>query len=255
MKRSDNPAQVIRNLFDEKKILTINELCFALGQCARMTAFRVLQELGYLSSYSHRGSYYTLVELADFDEQGLWVWRGIRFSRFGTLGKTIAALIPESAAGFTVAELDGLLGVETKHACRRLSADGVVTRMKISGCYVYLCSDSSTRRRQILMREDRNAAVEVGLGVDVELLPDEAKAAIILFYSLLNEKQRRLYAGLEAAKFGYGGDRKIADLFGLDPHTVAKGRQELFGGSVDGSIRAPGGGNRPVEKKRRPSSM
>ncbi|MDT5026431.1 MAG: hypothetical protein QOE61_2857, partial [Micromonosporaceae bacterium] len=29
------------------------------------------------------------------------------------------------------------------------------------------------------------------------MLPDELKAAIILFYSLLDERQRRLYAGLE----------------------------------------------------------
>lgn len=255
MKRADSPAQVVRKLFDDRKILTINELCFALGQCARMTSFRILQQLGYLSSYSHRGSYYTLAEMHVFDDYGLWAYRGVRFSRLGTLVKSIAALVPESPGGFTVAELDGLLGVETKHACRRLSTNGIIAREKIAGCYVYLSSDLSTRRRQILMREDRNAAAEVGLGVDMELLPDEARAAIILFYSLLNEKQRRLYAGLEAAKLGYGGDRKIADLFGLDPHTVAKGRQELFAGAVDGSIRAPGGGNRQVEKKRRPSSM
>src|ERR1035437_2174221 len=60
-----------------------------------------------------------------------------------------------------------------------------------------------------------------------EVVSDELKAAIILFSSMLNEKQRRLYAGLESLKLGYGGDQRMADFIGMDPHTVAKGRREL----------------------------
>ena len=77
----------------------------------------------------------------------------------------------------------------------------------------------------------------------------------ILFFSLLDEHQRRLYAGLESQKLGHGGDRKIADLLGLDVHTVARGRRELFGGEVDRErVRRQGGGRQAVEKKRRTSS-
>jgi hypothetical protein len=80
---------------------------------------------------------------------------------------------------------------------------------------------------------------------------DELKAGIILFYSLLDEKQRRLYAGLEALKLGRGGDRRISDLLGLDPHTVAKGRQELLRQEVlPERVRQAGGGRKPTEKKR-----
>jgi hypothetical protein len=83
-----------------------------------------------------------------------------------------------------------------------------------------------------------------------KLLP-ELKAAIILFFSLLDEQQRRLYAGLEAHKIGYGGDRKIADFLGLDVHTVSRGRRELFGQQVERQrVRRKGSGRRPAEKKR-----
>jgi hypothetical protein len=79
----------------------------------------------------------------------------------------------------------------------------------------------------------------------------ELKAAIILFYSLLDEQQRRLYAGLEAHKLGHGGDRKIAEFLGLDPHTVARGRQELFSQQVQRQrVRKTGAGRRSTEKKR-----
>jgi hypothetical protein len=82
-----------------------------------------------------------------------------------------------------------------------------------------------------------------------ELSP-ELKAGIILFYSLLDERQRRLYAGLEAHKVGHGGDRKIAEFLGLDVHTVARGRRELLGGEVERQrIRQAGGGRKRGGKK------
>ena len=84
-----------------------------------------------------------------------------------------------------------------------------------------------------------------------DLAEDEAKAVVLLFLSALNERQRRLYAGLESLKLGYGGDSYIAKLFGMDPHTVARGRRDLENGDWDtGRLRAEGGGRSAVEKKR-----
>jgi len=61
---------------------------------------------------------------------------------------------------------------------------------------------------------------------------NELKAALIIFFSTLDEKQRRLYAGYESLKIGHGGDKRIADLLDIDPKTVAKGRRELLGGKA-----------------------
>jgi hypothetical protein len=90
------------------------------------------------------------------------------------------------------------------------------------------------------------AAVSVDSSTDVS---DELRAAIVLFASLLDEQQRRLYAGLESLQLG--GDRQIADLLHLDPHTVAKGRRQLLAQEVQADrVRAVGGGRKPTEKKR-----
>ncbi len=84
-----------------------------------------------------------------------------------------------------------------------------------------------------------------------EVVSDELKAAIVLFSSMLDEKQRRLYAGLESLKLGYGGDQRIAEFIGMDPHTVAKGRRELLEQDlVIDRVRKAGGGRKPLEKKR-----
>lgn len=46
-------------------------------------------------------------------------------------------------------------------------------------------------------------------------------------YQFLSEKDRRLYAAVEAAKLGHGGITYIADLFGCSRQTVSAGLDEL----------------------------
>jgi len=250
MEKRKSGEDIVRKYFQINKIATLDELKKLLTTDARMTVFRTLQRLGYCSSYSHRGGYYTLCGIPEFDQFGLWAFHGARFSQYGNLLRTTAALVEHAEAGYTASELETVLQVEVKHSLLQLKRRGLIVRCKIVGVYVYTSIDEGRRRQQNLMREDREAAAEIGIGVDAEQLPEEAKAAIVLFFSLLNEKQRRRYAGLEAAKLGHGGDLRIATLFGLDPHTVAKGRRELLEGNVDrGSVRQGELGRKRVEKK------
>ena len=72
-------VQVLKFL-QENKIVSLEELKAILRVDVRMTVFRVLRRLEYLSSYSHRGQFYTLRQIPDFDESGLWSFRSVRFS-------------------------------------------------------------------------------------------------------------------------------------------------------------------------------
>jgi hypothetical protein len=71
--------------------------------------------------------------------------------------------------------------------------------------------------------------------------------------STLDERQQRLYVGLESQKLGHGGDRQLALITGLSVDTIAKGRQELGQADASDRIRAVGGGRPRVEKKTRRS--
>lgn len=249
MKPHDQRADGVRNLLETSMIASIDELKEAAGTNAVMTVYRCLSRLGYIASYSHRGQFYTLKTIPKFDQQGLWACGEAMFSRYGNLLETATAFVVQSAAGFTAAELEMVLQVETKHALLRLYRKGVLARVNLDGRFVYMCTDRDERRQQQLMRKENDAFREIGARV-TEFLPDELRAGIILFFSLLNEKQRRLYAGMEAARVGHGGDRKVAEMLELDCHTVAKGRRELFSGVVErSSVRSAGAGRKPVEKK------
>ena len=161
--------------------------------------------------------------------------------------------VTEAAAGYATDERAHGLHGGVKDALRKLAHEGRIFREKVSGRFVHLAADGSARSAQRRARQVWDAPPsDLSFGAGVRVVPDELKAAIVLFFTLLGESQRRLYAGLESMKLGHGGDRRIADLLGLDPGTVARGRQQLLSKDVEVErVRKKGAGRKPVEKKRR----
>jgi hypothetical protein len=103
-----------------------------------------------------------------------------------------------------------------------------VTREIVSGLYLYTATDRALQRGQLLTRRTVEALPTVADTSVLEVSEKELKASILLFFSLLDEQQRRLYAGLESLELGRSCDRQLADFLDLDPHTVARGRQQLL---------------------------
>src|SRR6266536_4070504 len=126
---ADDLAKALRR----SKIATMPELKRALGTDVDVTVFRKLKQLAYRTSYSHRGSYYTLDETARFDEHGLWSFHSVWFSRHGTLLDTAQAFVENSSAGHFAEELDHLLHVGTKEPLLRLVQDKRIVREPVGG--------------------------------------------------------------------------------------------------------------------------
>jgi hypothetical protein len=75
-----------------------------------------------------------------------------------------------------------------------------------------------------------------------------------LFLSRLDEDQRRWYLALESQRMGWGADRLLMEITGVDEKTIRRGREELTASLVNrpaDRIRQPGAGRPAVEKKRR----
>jgi hypothetical protein len=237
----------LRLYFRDHTIATMEQLKTVLGTAVDMTVHRKLQQLNYLTSYSHQGRYYALRDLARFNSSGLWWHEGVRFSQYGTLIKTVQELVSTAESGYTLAELRQVLGCEVKETLLTLVKQNRIHREAQDPGYVYFAMAPAKRREQQLARLLKGPSPH--LVGSPEVLPHEIRAAILLFLSLLDEKQRRIYAGLESLRIGQGGDAAIARLLGLDPHTVAKGRQQLLERDLEiDRIRRQGGG-RPVIKK------
>src|SRR3989304_5865393 len=92
-------------LLRRERIATIEQLKATLGTSVDMTVFRKLREIPHHTSYSHRGRYYALDDVAHFDKRGLWTYRDVHFSRFGSLVETSERVVNDAEQGLFASEL------------------------------------------------------------------------------------------------------------------------------------------------------
>jgi hypothetical protein len=157
-------ASRLNQLFRRKRAALLDDLRAALGTASRTTIFRILKAVGYFTSYSHAGRFYTLRHIPRFDRLGLWSWRGIGFSSHGTLRATLIFLVEQSEAGRTHEELQRQLGLRVHDTLRSLVQEGSIERQRLEDIYLYLSTDpkkaaAQTSARQKLQVTSRAAAV------------------------------------------------------------------------------------------------
>jgi chaperonin cofactor prefoldin len=236
MKTVQYPVNQLEKQFESKIVLNMKEMKMILGTDVDMTIYRNLKRLYYVSSYSHAGKYYSLKRLARFDLLGLWHYNDIHFSKVGTLKNTVLYLLKRSKEGYLAKELQEMLKVTVHNILLTLSRDDQIIREQIGNNFVYFHLDKiSTQlkhRKEWLLQP---------LATYTECMA--------LFLSGLNEKQLRLYAGLESIKIGYGGDKVISEKLGINVKTVARGREELLTRNIDFSRIRDLGAGRPSLKK------
>ncbi len=112
---------------------------------------------------------------------------------------TAEAFVRSSMAGYSAAELKDILHVKTKHALTHLVRCGRLKREQMGSVYVYLPPEGSAARQQRNARKIFSKQSSAALIVsNPDLAAEKAKATVLLFCTMLDERQRRLYAGLES---------------------------------------------------------
>jgi hypothetical protein len=158
MHSTTDATQSLTRLFQRQPVVDLPQLCEALETRSRMTVFRRLSALGYRSSYSHAGRYYTLRELPHFDADGLWQHAGILFSRDGTLRATVARLVEEAEAGQRYRELECRLQLRVYAPLTSLVVDRRIDRRPVQGEFLYVSADPARATVQVERRVSLDAA-------------------------------------------------------------------------------------------------
>ncbi len=178
MDSKDKVARVLQR----KRVADMETLRNAVGERSRRSIFRDLVQLGYLSSYTHVGRYYTLKSIPSFDEQGLWFHQDIGFSRAGTLKQTVALLVEQTPEGRTHDELRTLLRVRVHNTVLELLRQGRIGRERLQHVYLYVSADPSRAAAQVAERKALTATLAEVLRVAtdqevVEVLVEALRAA------------------------------------------------------------------------------
>ena len=146
--------KALRGFFKKKRVAMLPDIYALLGTTSRMSAFRRLRELDYLSSFSHVGRYYTLPGVANFDPQGLWFYEEAGFSRFGNLKETVIHLVDQSVAGKTHEELEQQLRLRVHNTLLDLVRSDKLAREAFEGVFVYLSRRSDRAQQQLARRRE-----------------------------------------------------------------------------------------------------
>jgi hypothetical protein len=251
MRKVKYETDKLLKMFHQNKVLTLDIIAEVLGTTVKMTILRKLKKLSYHSSYSHAGKYYSLNEIARYDENGLWSFNRIHFSVNGTLINTIIYLIDRSESGYFASELKKILKVRVQDTLFKLYSNQKVYRKQINGEYLYLSigrwEQQFEKRKHLIEAEAGEKELYLVSGYDAA----EVRSVLQLFLSTLNEKQRRLYAGFESMKMGRGGDSIMSKITGMNIKTIASGRKELLSHDITNDrIRQEGGGRHSIKKNR-----
>ncbi|MCX6930757.1 MAG: hypothetical protein NT154_47275 [Verrucomicrobia bacterium] len=186
----DATASLLRR-WRRKKVITLPELMEELRTSLR-TLRRRLKEWGAMASYNHNSRFYTLPELPQFDEHGLWFEGDIGFSRHGRLPQTIVALVRQSPGGLTAAQLGQRLRMDPRSFLWQFHQHPDLRREKHQGHYVYFAADPAVATRQRALRSAALAAVP---------LPSAAEAIAVLVQAMQHPERsaEQLAAHLHAA--------------------------------------------------------
>ncbi len=148
-----NPQKKVENIFRKRRVVTMRDLCEVIGSSSRMTVFRRLREIEYVSSYTHAGRYYALYDIARFDSDGIWFYDDIGFSQNGSLKNTVTYLVYNGNAGKFHSDLERQLRVRVHNVLLDLVKSKQIKRIKFEGQYLYLSTDKARSTKQIEQRD------------------------------------------------------------------------------------------------------
>ena len=154
MPSATKPSQRLVPLFAQQPCWMIEPLAAEL-QYSIPSVRRFLTEVGYYSSFTHNGGWYTLRSIPRFGRDGLWFYHDIGFSRVGSLTNTLVDLTTRSSAGMTAEQLGDKLHCRCHSILLQLCRHGRLQRQKLTRSYVYLAVDPGTaaiQRQAMAMR-------------------------------------------------------------------------------------------------------
>lgn len=148
MDKVNSKTTTTNELFNKEKCLTIKDISQVLEYSDRSVQ-RLLKKLGYYSSFTHNGKWYTLEHIPEFDENGIWFYQDIGFSIRRNLTATIVYLVENSVKGLTASDLSSILSSSCPPILNKMHQDRKVNRVKISRGFVYISMNSATKERQL----------------------------------------------------------------------------------------------------------
>jgi transposase len=186
------PTERLEKLFHQRKCWMLAQLAQTLGY-SPFSVRPFLKQIGYFRSYTDNGKWYTLRHTPEFSRDGFWQYKGIGFSKHGSLIATIDHLVGHSPAGLTASEVAQKL----RHPCHtvltRLHQAGKLDRVKVAGQFRYLSKEAklnSQQRQQALLSQGADPSSSLSTQTAVWVLVEHIKNPALSFDKIASHLQQ-----------------------------------------------------------------
>jgi hypothetical protein len=193
----EQPTQQLLSLFQEQACWMIEPLAAEM-KYSIPSVRRFLAEVGYFSSFTHNGSWYTLQSIPRFDRDGLWFLRDIGFSRSGSLTRTLIDLAARSPAGMTAETLGAKLRVRCHSVLVQLCRKGRLQRQKMARSHVYFSVDPPMATVQRRAMADRSLPAQLPAEIAVLILVEFIQNPHSSFEDLARAISRKTRVAIDA---------------------------------------------------------
>lgn len=143
--------EVTKAIIKKEKIFTLQRIVSIL-ECSSRTAQTKLKLWKTYTSYNQNGKYYTLPEVPEFNQHGLWRYKHVAFSKHGNLKKTVVHLVSVSPAGLSGRQLGELLGLSPQSFLHHFRGCLGIHREKHDGVFVYFSDNREVLEKQLQQR-------------------------------------------------------------------------------------------------------
>jgi hypothetical protein len=134
--------------FKRQTVITITQLVQLL-QCSVITARRRLKKWKVYTSINKNGRYYTLPQVPVFDDNGLWQYQTIFFSKHGNLKQTIIQIIRQAPTGLSAADIAKMVALAPSCSLfAQIKNAAGIRREKHCGRFIYFSDTPAIYKRQ-----------------------------------------------------------------------------------------------------------
>lgn len=117
--------------------------------CSSITLRRDIKAIGGTTSYTHRGKYITLADIPVFNENGIWFYKKVGFTKFKNSLDLIVSII-NTKEGITKENIEEILTIKISKQIQILLKQNRLHRVKLGAKYFYLSEElAKNKKRQM----------------------------------------------------------------------------------------------------------
>jgi hypothetical protein len=151
-----NERQIlVENIICSKKIQTFEQILNHVS-CSEVTLRRDIRQINGITSYTHQGRFITLKDIPKFDNNGIWFYRKVGFTKYKNSLELIVHLINNTREGLSREQIQEILKIQIYQQIQTLLKRNELYRSKVGNKYVYLPEELAKNQKKRLQLLNAN---------------------------------------------------------------------------------------------------